>query len=100
MKSRAVTSIAERIGILARTKNLTWLCDVRRHALSVRTDNLTWRHHYEVASLKLIVEDKDKLKLGNDTDYVRLPGNPYKTRIRCHFRTLTRFYAHVCNCIE
>ena len=47
---REFKSIAERIGILARTKNLTWLCDVRRHALLIRINNLTWRHHYEEAS--------------------------------------------------
>jgi hypothetical protein len=39
-----------------------------RFQLSVRTDKLSWRHHYEVASIKALVESK-KGKLGyGDTD--------------------------------
>jgi len=40
--------------------------------VSCRHEVLSFQHHKEVASLKLIVEDKDKLKLGNDTDYDKI----------------------------
>lgn len=44
-----------------------------RFELSARTDNLSWRHHYEVASLKTIAEnDKGKLSLSKETDYEKI----------------------------
>lgn len=36
--------------------------------MSRRRDNLTWGHHYEIASLKKLKEVKGKLTLSDDPD--------------------------------
>ena len=38
-----------------------------RFEILVRTKNLSWRHHYEVASIKKITERNGKLSLSNET---------------------------------
>lgn len=52
-------------------RNMKSLAD--RFPLSVRTDKLSWRHHYEVASIKELSRDDDgKLHLSDATDYEKI----------------------------
>jgi len=52
-------------------RNMKYIAE--QFQLSVRTDKLSWRHHYEVASLKTIKEtEKGKLQLSDETDYEKI----------------------------
>ena len=65
-KAAAILGTSE--GDLRNMKSLS-----ERFQLSVRTDSLSWRHHYEVASLKLIAEDAaGKLYLSDEIDYEKI----------------------------